>query len=232
MSKKFGIRYVHLPHSYDGVPEGRATELAKAVKELPGPIYIHCHHGKHRSPAAAAVACVGAGLIPKGNALAILQAAGTNPNYRGLYRSAEKAAPIDEKVLSELKAEFPEKASIPPLAEAMVAVEHFHDRLKKLSGNKWKVFANDPAVTPGHEALLLREAYTELLRTPEIMQRPEGFQEMLRESEQTADELEKVFIAAKEAPLDEAKATALFTKVTEQCSACHKKYRDVPLGEK
>ena len=63
LAEKYGLQYVHLPHSYDGVPEQRAKELAKAVRDLPGPIYIHCHHGKHRSPAASAVACVGAGMI-------------------------------------------------------------------------------------------------------------------------------------------------------------------------
>ena len=41
----------------------RVEEIATAVQTLPGPIYIHCHHGKHRSPAASAAACVGAGLI-------------------------------------------------------------------------------------------------------------------------------------------------------------------------
>src|SRR5262245_42817749 len=51
-AKKHGLRYVHLPHGYDGVPSERVLELAKAVRELPGLIYIHCHHGKHRSPAA------------------------------------------------------------------------------------------------------------------------------------------------------------------------------------
>src|SRR5688500_5709584 len=46
LAKKYGLRYVHLPHGYDGVPELRAKELAKAVRDLPGPVYIHCHHGK------------------------------------------------------------------------------------------------------------------------------------------------------------------------------------------
>ena len=66
-AKKCGLRYVHLPHGYNGVPPQRIAELAKAVSTLDGPIYIHCHHGKHRSPAAASVACFAAGLIPKPN---------------------------------------------------------------------------------------------------------------------------------------------------------------------
>ena len=57
--------------------------LPKAVRDLPGPIYIHCHHGKHRSPTAAAVACVAAGLIDPANAETILRTAGTSENYRG-----------------------------------------------------------------------------------------------------------------------------------------------------
>ena len=72
-ANKYGIRYVHLPHGYDGISEARVKELAKAVRELDGPIYIHCHHGKHRSPAAASVACVAAGLIPESKAVAILE---------------------------------------------------------------------------------------------------------------------------------------------------------------
>ena len=47
-AQSFGLRYVHLPHGYDGIPSERALELAKAVREFDGPIYIHCHHGKQR----------------------------------------------------------------------------------------------------------------------------------------------------------------------------------------
>jgi protein tyrosine phosphatase (PTP) superfamily phosphohydrolase (DUF442 family) len=84
LAKKHGLRYVHLPHGYDGVPEERMQELAKAVRDLPGPIYIHCHHGKHRSPTAAAVACVGAGLLDASAAAPFLQAAGTSGTLRNL----------------------------------------------------------------------------------------------------------------------------------------------------
>lgn len=38
IAQKYGLRYVHLPHSYDGVPEDRGKELAKAVRDLPGTI--------------------------------------------------------------------------------------------------------------------------------------------------------------------------------------------------
>src|SRR5436305_2113972 len=34
MAAKFGMRYVHLPHGYDGISESRSRELAKAVRDL------------------------------------------------------------------------------------------------------------------------------------------------------------------------------------------------------
>ena len=97
LARKYGLRYVHLPHGYDGVSEKRAQELAKAVRDLPSPIYIHCHHGKHRSPAAATVACVGAGLLQRDQGLSVLRTAGTSDHYEGLYDSAEQGTAIRQR---------------------------------------------------------------------------------------------------------------------------------------
>lgn len=235
LAKKYGLRYVHMPHGYDGVPEQRAKELAKAVRDLPGPIYIHCHHGKHRSPAAATVACVGAGLLSPDAALGVLRAAGTSENYRGLYQSAEAAQRLDDALLDELQVEYPETVKVPPIADAMIAIEHTHDHLKALAGNQWARLEKQPDLDSAHEALLLREHYAELLRTDEVKQQPEGFQKMLAESEATAKQLEDLLTEWKKAgtpsPPPE-KIGQAFAAVTQSCASCHKTYRDVPLGEK
>src|SRR5262245_6195509 len=148
LAKKYGLRYVHLPHGYDGVPDERAKELAKAVRDLPGPIYIHCHHGHHRSPAAAAVACVAVGFLRPESALTVLKTAGTSENYRGLYQSALAARRLDEKVLDDVKAEFPETAKLPPIADAMVEIEQTHDHLKALAAGGWKRVTVQPDLDP------------------------------------------------------------------------------------
>lgn len=234
MAKRHGMRYVHLPHGYDGIPEETAHKLAKAVRELEGPVYIHCHHGKHRSPAAAAVACVSAGMLPPDKSLAVLQAAGTSKNYRGLYQSAESARKLESKLLDELAADFPETAPIPPMAEAMIGIEHAHDHLKQLAANDWRRLEKQPDLDPPHEALLLREHFTELLRTDAAMQEPEGFQQLLREGEAAAQSLEDALRTLETAPSDAQVAAAKMQleAVSKTCSACHQKYRDVPLGEK
>jgi protein tyrosine phosphatase (PTP) superfamily phosphohydrolase (DUF442 family) len=59
MARRFGIRYVHLPIGYDGVPTNQAARMIKAAETLPGPVFVHCHHGLHRGPAGAAVICMG-----------------------------------------------------------------------------------------------------------------------------------------------------------------------------
>lgn len=228
---KFGLRYVHLPHSYDGIPESRIAELAKAVRELESPIYIHCHHGKHRSPAAAAVACVGAGLIPPSMARPILTLAGTGSNYRGLYQSAESARRIDDRILSGLRAEFPETAVIPPMAEAMVALEHTHDRLKILSALDWQTPNDDPGNEAAHEALLLREHFAEMLRMDSVAHGDAGQKQAFINALQLSQEFESGLTSWMDRgkPADERTALrTAFEKIGKNCSACHRETRDMP----
>jgi len=235
LAKKHGIRYIHLPHSYDGIPEHRAKELAKAVRDLEGPIYIHCHHGKHRSPAAAAVACVSAGLIDQSLSATILRLAGTNPNYRGLYQSAESARKLDQAVVDAVVSDFPESATLPPMAEAMVNLEHTQDRLKQIAAAGWKSPESHPDLDPAHEALLLREHFTEMLRTDMAQREPEGFRELLRESEAAAGDLETVILnwnkADNPSPIPDG-INSSFDRISKNCTSCHEQYRDVPLSEK
>lgn len=236
---KHGLRYVHLPHGYDGIPAQRIKELAKAVRDLPGPIYIHCHHGKHRSPAAASVACVSAGLISPDLAIQVLELAGTNPGYRGLFAAAEAATPFEDAFLNELNVEFKEVQEIPPMTEAMVRLSHVSDHLKRIGEAGWQPTADHPDLEPAHEALLLRELFTELLRTEEVKQQPMDFQEWLRDSEAAALELESQLsvwrnsrpVSSPPAALSSTLAAQL-ARVLANCQTCHVKYRDVPLNEK
>jgi hypothetical protein len=238
LAKKHGMRYVHLPHSYDGVPEGRAKELAKAMRDLDGLIYIHCHHGKHRSPAAAAVACVGAGLIGAADALPILMVAGTSRNYRGLYQSAEQARKLDDALLDALEVEFREAVEVPPLADAMTALERTHDHVKQLAAAGWRPLIDHPDLDPAHEALLLREHYTELLRTEDVKRHSAEFQEKMRSGEAAAKTLEETLARIKQQRYPPEKvdlhksADAALSVINKNCAACHEKFRDVPLGEK
>lgn len=230
LARRHGMRYVHLPHGYDGIAPERSQQLAKAVRDLPGPIYIHCHHGKHRSPAAAAVACVGAGLIDTDEALAVLATAGTSPNYRGLFAAVRQARRFDDKLLDALAADFPERAQLPPLAEAMVEIEQSFDHLKQIADARWQAPSDHPDLEPAHQALLLREQFTELLRTEETNRQPPSFRVLLTDSEAAAQQLEDT-LRNPAADLDQAAAEA-FNRINTNCTACHRAFRDIPLEER
>jgi protein tyrosine phosphatase (PTP) superfamily phosphohydrolase (DUF442 family) len=235
LARKYGMKYVHLPHSYDGIPEHRVKELARAVRDLQGPIYIHCHHGKHRSPAAAAVACVSAGLINPSVSMGILSLAGTNPNYRGLYQSASAARRIEDSVLDMVSADFPETAVLTRMADAMVHLEHTYDRIGAIAKDGWKTSAGQPHPDAAHEALLLKEHFTELLRTKPSAAEPEPFFAMLKESEQASSELEALLRQSQSDGYSQSAAemmSELLARVTKNCSACHQQFRDLPLSEK
>ncbi|MCA9046480.1 MAG: hypothetical protein KDA69_19290 [Planctomycetaceae bacterium] len=231
-AQRHGLRYVHLPHGYDGIPQQRIKELAKAVRELEGPIYIHCHHGKHRSPAAASVACVSAGLIPSDQALPILELAGTNPNYLGLYKAAREAHEFDAALLDELNVEFKEVQEIPPMAAAMVQLSHAHDHLKMVADAGWKAPPDHPDLTAAHEALLNQELYTEMLRTEEVSAKPDDFRSWLADSETATKELQaELGKWSSDDSIPPERLSELLTRVSANCKACHVKYRDVPLSE-
>ena len=117
LAHKHGLRYVHLPIGYDGVPEVQGQKVARAVRDLPGLVYLHCHHGKHRGPAAAAVArlCLDA-TCPAEAAVAWLRQAGTDPHYTGLYSTVEHFRRPAPGELDQVAADYPEVAQIPALA--------------------------------------------------------------------------------------------------------------------
>ncbi len=227
-AKQFGLRYVHLPHGYDGIPDQRIRELAKAVSELQGPIYIHCHHGKHRSPAAAAVACVSAGMLPVVEAVDVLKLAGTDPNYRGLYQVVSDARPVMPEQLQQLEVTFQESVELPPLTHSMVALEQAHERVKQVVANGWRTPALDSSLDPVHQVLMLREHFTELLRSPECQQQAEEFQQLLLSSEQAALKLQadlEVWQAGS-AATPPAAVERWLKQINDDCKACHVRFRD------
>lgn len=229
LAEKFGLRYVHLPHGYDGITAERAAELAKAVRDLPGPIYIHCHHGKHRSPTAAATACRALGWLNEQQATNVLERAGTSPHYLGLFAAVRETKPLASTELDQLQVEFRSTVPLPEVAEAMVALEIHLDRLKQLAANRWQPLPKHPDLKPAHEALLLREHYTELLRTETARAEPPAYLEQMREGEQLASQLETLLGSA--APEKVAEQLARQLKALQaNCTACHRQHRDRPAA--
>jgi protein tyrosine phosphatase (PTP) superfamily phosphohydrolase (DUF442 family) len=225
-ARKYGLRYIHLPIGYDGVPEERTLELAKALRELPGPVYLHCHHGKHRGPAAAAVACVVAGMLDNDGAIRVMKTMGTGENYIGLWASARKARPADPAALGGLRVEYREAVPVPPIMEAMVALDRAFEGLTHAKKAGWTKPLDHPDIDPPHEALRAREILAEILRTDEFAKRPAEYQSMMKASFAASSALEEA-LRARPRPSHVA-LDAAFGRFQKSCADCHKPYRNTP----
>ncbi len=229
-ARRLAMRYVHLPIGYDGVPRRQALKIARAVRDLPGQVYLHCHHGRHRSPAAAVAVhlCLDGTCTPE-TALALLKRAGTGPNYKGLYAATGQFQAVSDEELDKVPADFPEIAKTDDFVNLMVKAEKHFDHLKQIQTAAWKAPPKHPDLDPPHEALLLREAYTELARLPEAKERGPEMHRWLGEAADTAQTLEDVLAAGREqGTLDGKAVEAAFRVSAEACAQCHRKYRDVP----
>jgi protein tyrosine phosphatase (PTP) superfamily phosphohydrolase (DUF442 family)/cytochrome c556 len=231
-AKKAGMRYVHLPIGYDGIIQDQALALAKAVRDLPGPVFIHCHHGKHRSPAAAAAVqmCLDPDCTVS-RAVEIMKRAGTDPHYTGLYAvpSVLKRPAPDE--LNAFQHEFPAIAKISALAEVMVQIDKHWEHLTLIRSQGWKAPRDHADLDPPHEALQLLEQFREMARLDAVKKRSADFKAMLTDAEKAAQELESALRASpKIGEANPQPAEKAFQRSRALCTQCHTAYRDNPSG--
>jgi len=226
-ARKYGMRYVHLPIGYDAVPADKALLMAKAAGGLPGPVFIHCHHGKHRGPAAAGFCAIATEGWSREKGLEWMRRAGTSPDYAGLFQSVKSLPIPSAEQLKDLPAEFPEVSRVSTLVESMVQVDREWDRLKAARERKFAKADGDD-VTPTQTALQLTELFRELARSEEAEKRGKEFAEAARGSEKSAERLEKALrkLAGSGTPVDRDAAETQFRAVSQSCAACHKKHRD------
>ena len=225
LANRFGIRYIHLPHGYSGISDRRAMELSKAVRDSQRPIYIHCHHGKHRSPAASAVATIGLGLVSRSTGREILEQAGTSKHYRGLFAAVDSVKPFDRQLLDDLQVDFQQAVQLPPVAEAMVQFEKNVDRLKLIAKSSWQAPKEHPDLLPRHEALMLRERLVEFGRHVTADQESPEYRQLVEEGIAAVRELEKS-LDAREQNGAEKRCNQSFSRVLQNCQKCHRKFRD------
>ena len=222
-ARKHGLRYIHLPIGYDGVPTNRVAELAKAAQSSPGPLYVHCHHGLHRGPAAVAVICEATAGWTTNQAVAWLKQAGTAADYAGLYRSAMDFRPPAAAALARI-IELPAVAKTSSLVEAMVAIDGEFERLKAAQKSGWSPVAGQPDLSVAHTATILWEHFRELARAEDTVRRVGGdYRAKLADAEQAADRLRAQL---RDDQTGTATRDAAFQAVGKSCAACHRQFRN------
>lgn len=216
-ARKYGLRYVHIPFGYDGIDTNAGLALTRLVREAEGPFYIHCHHGLHRGPAAAAVACIASGVVDNKGAIEILEKAGTSKDYIGLWQDVKNfQIPVENIPLPELV----EIAEVSSFEASMAKMDRNFDNLKFCRKNNWTTPAIHPDLVPVQEALLVKEGLREAGRM-EAPVTDKQFKTWLLEAEQIAQNVENLLQNnnVKEAEQE-------FLNLKQACKTCHKKYRN------
>ncbi|MDZ4772551.1 MAG: cytochrome c [Planctomycetota bacterium] len=219
----YGMRYVHLPISYNGISEERTLEIARAVRDLPHPVYIHCHHGKHRSAGAAGAAAVTLGYSTPEAATSRMKVSGTAPNYTGLYQCVSVAKVTDAAVLDRADNSFPSVTKTPGFVQAMVHVDEEFDHLKAIEKAGWKVPQDHPDLVPVAVAGRLENLFRDLGQDKTILSKPADFHDMMNASHASAKVIESEL--SKPSPSADILAKE-FKALTQDCKQCHTKYRD------
>ncbi len=226
LAKQYGMKYVHLPLGYDGISKQRALEIAFAIRSIPKPIYLHCHHGKHRGAAAAASGCLSLGLISPEEANRVLNLAGTNPGFRGLYDAVNNASRIPDAELDASQITLLEISPVPAIAESMTAIDATWEALKRECESK----SDFNPIRCANQSLLLREHYVELGRLQEVQRMPLEFHRLREKGESILARMETQFRRSAEEAVPADSTRAGMIAIESNCKECHTLFRDVPKG--
>ncbi len=233
LAHKYGMRYVHLPHGYNGINTNTEAQLVKAAESLPGPIYIHCHHGKHRGPTAAAIVCMATEGWSADRAETWLVTAGTATNYLGLFKTVRQFRPPSPDELKAIPSDFPETVRASGLVDSMVAIDERWDNLKAIRKAGYDAPKDNKDIDPANEAVILWEHFREAQRLQDSITRGEEFVEKLRTSETNAHNTEALFRQLKAGKSAEIRSQLdkNLDAIAQSCTSCHKATRDKALSQ-
>jgi hypothetical protein len=225
LAKARGIRYIHLPIGYNGFDEKRKLELVRATRDAmnDGPVYIHCHHGKHRSAGAAGAVAASLGWITPEKAVDRMKVSGTAPDYKGLYSCTANAAPLDSKTIDAVPADFPEVSHPASFVKSMVEIDEINDHLKAIEKAGWIAPTDHPDLVPVAEAGRLADLFRFVSQSEKALGHPADFAAALKLDGERLQALEEMLAAGEK---DAKKLSDQYKLITTSCKDCHAKYRD------
>lgn len=219
LAKKHNLKYIHLPIGYGQLASKTMAQIAAAMPESPETkVFIHCHHGKHRGPAAAAIACQYSKGLSSEKALAWLKVAGTSPDYPGLFDAVRAFPAIQKADVEKYRGTFVDAVPPPPLVESMLTIDEQFDAITAAI----KTSTPESLTKARTTATLLKEGLTELGREKHTA-KADLFAKHLAESLDATKQLE-----ASLKPGSAENPTKILAMVKGTCAKCHHETRDLP----
>ncbi|HYE03654.1 MAG TPA: hypothetical protein VD963_10520 [Phycisphaerales bacterium] len=211
------LRYAHLPISYSVIAPERTLALAALLDAPPGAVYVHCHHGRHRAPAAVAAALRGLGRISAGQAEALLSRAGTSTAYPGLWQTVRAQELLDPARVRAVDTQGLPR-SVPPGAftQCMIRADEAAANLELARAARWVPPPAHPDLAPAADAAQIAEVMRALPGAQGAPLEVPEFRTLAALAAERARRLELAILAgqaqAADAAHDDLEAT---------CAACH-----------
>jgi protein tyrosine phosphatase (PTP) superfamily phosphohydrolase (DUF442 family) len=221
VARQLGLRYVHLPISYDTVTPERQRELAQALASCDGPIYMHCHHGKHRSAAALGTALVRCGTLTPAAAKERMRVSGTAKEYEGLWQAVADAKPLDAATLRIDPTTLPSVTTVSGMVGTMAGIDMVFDLVKQAKQAGWQAPEDHPDLVATKETARLATLFANLRDDAESKAMPAAYQTMLQQSIEQSKQLEAAVRSG-----DGKQADQLLAALGKGCKECHVQYRD------
>jgi hypothetical protein len=230
LAARHGMRYVHTPIRYNGIEEDELVRIAKTFRELEGPFYVHCFHGKHRGPAAAAVGRIVIDGADRVRAVSEMrQWCGTSKKYAGLYETLAAHELPDAEQTAAYEWDFPAAKPVEGLRGAMVDMARHFDDLELAVLADFGPDPDHPDLAPLNDARVLLQLFDDCLALEEIDSRPAEFRADLEDSRAAGAALVELLqdrVGEALSPEDLRRAGAAFEVIDQACSSCHKGYRN------
>lgn len=221
LAQAHGLRYVHLPIGYDTVTTERQTQLAQAISNVEGPIYVHCHHGKHRSGAGLGTALVRSGRLSVDAVCERMGVSGTSKSYAGLWKSVREAEPLSKEQLKADPASFPSITKVTGMVAIMAEVDSVIDLVRQAHEAKWQAPDDHPDLVAEKETRRLANLFAALQKEPESLKHPAQYQEYLDHSIEVSAQLDEAVRSG-----NAIQAAQMLATLEVSCKTCHREYRN------
>ena len=221
----YGLRYIHIPIGYDEISTEAQLSIVAAMEAKDGPYYFHCHHGKHRGPAAAAVALRADSGCSGRVAREVLVMAETSPDYPGLWRDVQGwMAPAADAPRPQLRS----VSEVGSFEGAMARIDRTWDHIELIRNANWQTPEDHPDLVPAQEAALLaQDMATCLSRPPAELRQDADLLQRLRDAVEQTEALQKGLEAQTEEQLvGLEELEQRYDEVKRSCKSCHRNYRN------
>lgn len=220
-AKSLGMRYVHIPIQYKTLTDEEIALLAKTFRECEAPFFVHCFHGKHRGPSAAAIGRRALdGASPERAIAEMRQWSGTAADYEGLYAAVLTKAVPDAAATRAVAFSFPEAEMPEGVPAWMSRMERMNDALKRMAANAWQPDPHHPDLVPLEAAKNLAS-----LTASNWCEGGKAMDAEMVALQKDAVRLSEALVATI-AGGDNAAKSAAHKSLLQSCTACHKLYRN------